>query len=547
MTSAVAARRHGLVGFRSRPVHAHDLIAVATAAAVLLGIALRLREYAFNRSLWLDELNLADNIISRGFVALTKPLAAAQAAPIGYLWLTRLSVNVFGVNEFSLRLVAVLGSLVALAVFALLARRLLPPAAAAVAAFLFATTPNLIVYSSEVKQYSTDVMAAVVLTYATCCLPARLRWTAAARFGLLAATLVWLSQPAIPVAFCCVAVVVARGVRRPRDVMPLLPGGAILGASVLVEYLVSLRRQSANATLQAHWKAGFPPSHGSRLGWLVSDLRSVLTDPFAMHATTLSLLLALVGLMTLIVRQSWMALALIGSVLLLAVLLAFAGVYPLRQRLALYLEPAAFLLLAAGLAWAPPWSAGSPELPRRARLTGTVVAALVALGLVGTAGSGIARGVTVLGRPIDITAGREAIAFVAGHQQPGDRVYSERAWAAPTFGYYGPRLHVTQSGTFSWAPAPAGGGACARPHFPASVTRVWIVFAHRASSYPTDRARLYLSSFAQQGTVEQSYAGYGGSGAYLLDLTRRPHSSAVQTPTDAALCVVLGRRDAALV
>ena len=526
------------------PLRSHELLTVATAAAVLLGVVLRLREYAFNRSLWLDELNLANNIITRGFGSLTKPLAAEQAAPIGYLWLTRLSVTVFGGSELALRLVAVLGSLVALAVFALLARRLLPPTAAAVATLLFATTPNLIVYSSKVKQYSTDVMAAVVLIHATCCLPARLRWTEAARFAGLAAALVWLSQPAIPVAFCCAAVVAGRGVRAPRDVLRLLPGTALLGASVLVEYLVALRRQSMDATLKTYWRAGFPPSHGSRLTWLVGDLRSILTDPFAMHATNLALLLGLVGLMTLLVRRCWIAAALIGSVLLIAVLLAVAGLYPLRQRLALYLEPAVFLLLVAGLAWAPPWPPGSRAMSRRARLTAVAVSALVAVALVGTAGSGIARGITILGHPIDITAGREAIAFVAGRQQPGDLVYSERGWAAPTVRYYGPRLHVFQNGTFGWVPAKTEGGTCVPPRFPTGVTRVWIVFAHRASSYPEDRALMYLSAFGQQATVEQSYAGYGGSGAYLLDLTRPSLSSPpVRTPKDAALCVSLGPPD----
>ena len=41
---------------------------------VLLGIALRLRQYLLNRSLWADEASLAMNLVTRDFNGLTREL-----------------------------------------------------------------------------------------------------------------------------------------------------------------------------------------------------------------------------------------------------------------------------------------------------------------------------------------------------------------------------------------------------------------------------------------------------------------------------------------
>lgn len=49
-------------------------------------MAVRLYTFLANRSLWLDELMLAENIIGRDFGSLVAPLANQQVAPRG-AWL----------------------------------------------------------------------------------------------------------------------------------------------------------------------------------------------------------------------------------------------------------------------------------------------------------------------------------------------------------------------------------------------------------------------------------------------------------------------------
>ena len=90
-----------------------------------------------------------------------------QIAPPGFLLLARLSYLAFGAGDLALRLVPLLAGLVSLPVFYRLARRVLSPAGTTLASALFALSPYLIYYSTEVKQYGLDLLVAMVLTLST--------------------------------------------------------------------------------------------------------------------------------------------------------------------------------------------------------------------------------------------------------------------------------------------------------------------------------------------------------------------------------------------
>ena len=73
------------------------------AIAILVGIALRVIEFARDRPLWLDEAMLSLNIASRSFAQLARPLDYDQTAPVLYLWIEGSLVTLGGVSERSLR------------------------------------------------------------------------------------------------------------------------------------------------------------------------------------------------------------------------------------------------------------------------------------------------------------------------------------------------------------------------------------------------------------------------------------------------------------
>ena len=166
---------------------------------------------------------------------------------------------------------------------------------------------------------------------------------------------------------------------------------------------------------------------------------------------------------------------------------------------------------------------------------------IFALGLVVTTAPGIATGLGKLVRPDETEAGRQAVAFVARHQRPGDLVLAELG-AHSALRYYGPREHATMDGSFRFEVERSG-----RCKFPAAqlgrATRVWLVFAHHWSSYPAHSTEIYLSQLSNRASLVRSYEGAGQAGAYLFDLTKPPtHPSAPMAPWVRNGCFTIRRR-----
>ncbi len=136
-------------------------------AILILGAILRIGRFVHYRCLWLDEIYLAESVTTRGFHDLLfKPLEDWQAAPAGFLFLTRLCVAVLGPTERALRLTSLLFSLASLPLFAAVARRCLSTRGHLIAVALFATLGPLIYYGNELKQYSCDVVVALAVALA---------------------------------------------------------------------------------------------------------------------------------------------------------------------------------------------------------------------------------------------------------------------------------------------------------------------------------------------------------------------------------------------
>jgi len=136
---------------------------------IAYGILLRLTQYLSNSSLWLDESRLALNIVNRSFSQLLQPLDYGQGAPLGFLILEKAAVRLLGSSEYALRFLPLLCGVVSLLLFYRLAAQSISPKAVPIALGLFALSGPLIYYSSEVKQYSSDVAAAVLLLCAAIC------------------------------------------------------------------------------------------------------------------------------------------------------------------------------------------------------------------------------------------------------------------------------------------------------------------------------------------------------------------------------------------
>jgi dolichyl-phosphate-mannose-protein mannosyltransferase len=138
----------------------YTLFALAT---VLVGIVLRLRQYADARPLWLDEAMLSLNVLTRDYRGLLAPLEQDQTAPVPFLWLERFAVAVGGPHELALRAAPLIAGLLFLWCIWRLAERVLAPGPAMLAVAMAALSPVLLTYANEVKPYSWDALVSGVL------------------------------------------------------------------------------------------------------------------------------------------------------------------------------------------------------------------------------------------------------------------------------------------------------------------------------------------------------------------------------------------------
>ncbi len=133
---------------------------------VALGIGLRLRQYIANRSFWVDEATLALNLTHRNFWGLMKPLDYEQGEPVGFLFIEKSIITILGNRDYILRLFPLFSGILAGILSYLIVNSLVKSKIGSLfAALFFAISWPLIYYSSELKQYSSDVMVGLLLIY----------------------------------------------------------------------------------------------------------------------------------------------------------------------------------------------------------------------------------------------------------------------------------------------------------------------------------------------------------------------------------------------
>jgi uncharacterized membrane protein len=472
---------------------ARPTVANALAWALLIvGAVLRIARWTHWRSLWLDEIYLANNIVSRSLHGLLfSPLDDWQAAPPGFLLLMHFAVRLLGTGERALRLVSLLFGLASLPLALAVSRRTLSPRAVVLAVAFFVFLGPLIYYSNEAKPYSCDVAFSLAITLAVLRLMDRPSVGRAVCAALVGAMGIFCSYPAaFVVAGAAMFLLLRRATADARQIGIVC---AIWGAALLLQYLVFLRpftHGEAHQHLVAYWQAQdafMPRTPATALLWLFSCLESIARAPGAMWLEYPDAAVAalLIGAAVALRRRD-------DLLILLAplpfVLLASAmNKYPLGDRLALFLVPQFLMLMAAGL------DALWTHFPAK-------IAALALAGMVLLPSANRACGFLVLppGREETLPAYR----WIARQWRSGDAIYLT-TYAAPSFHYYQSQV--------AWPPgADPSAAAHVQPDFAdapailddikplAGRKRVWIALVHLEGSLP-DIAALTLAAFDQIG------------------------------------------------
>lgn len=470
-----------------------------------LGLFLRLVEYLANPSIWNDEAELALNIINRSYRGLTHPLSSNQGAPIGFLFVEKSAVELFGPGSLALRLFPFLAALVLMFVFRSLAMRTLGGWVACVAVALVAVSPSLVSYSTDAKQYSGDATAVTILAWLTVwVIRSELRPRALLCWSLACAVLVWFS---FPTAFAAGAgtLVLAIGARRNfRRLAGVACATLLWLASFGVEYLTSLRAIHSNGQLLAFWSADLAPANGGKAAWAYRASLAVIHNPLGLALAPLAIALLVAGAVAL-VKAHWpigiFCVAIIGVTLVGGL----ADEYPVGDRMVLFLVPVAALLLAASLLL--------DGLPAHRRL-GPVMFVLVVV----VSASSAATAARAVIHPYALTSARQALRYAIDHSGPGDLVLIDGT-TTNLYTYLHQTAGITVGGNVTLTASPPG-QTCS-PTAETAVLRpfkkVWMVFAPPGTMEPPSALRQYASALSAGGSARIVRRYPGNTGLILVD------------------------------
>jgi hypothetical protein len=526
------------------------------ALAVVAGCGTRVLQWHEGGPLGNDDIALLYSIRTLPFDELFGPLILKQGAPPGWLAAERWIVDEFGHSDRVVRVLPLLFGCLGVLAVALLARAALSRVGGVVATALFAGAPFAIDYSWQVKPYSADMAATAALLAIGVWVSRRPRWShwhGLAFWGTAAAAAL-VSFPSLFVTAGSAVVLIADRVLRPRtaadgvpvrlrsrlaDAAGFVVPAAYWGGAVIADYQLQLRFLEGTQNTHPLWVDGFGPEHGSlseKADWSWGALQHFVGVVYEASPPWAPLVLAGLGAVVLLWRQPAVA-GLLTAPFAIALLVAIAQEYPLRQRLALWLLPALVVLLTACLF--PSTAIGRPiptvdlrkrprwANPRRwARAAEAAVAGAVIAALATTVAVPAAEPLTAALDPpggfkhgTDSDPTMSAVdALVRGYRD-GDRVVAVDSQYHRVY-WYGGEQRVPLSIGVSVAPD----GGCKPDELGTALKgakRVWLVTGGLWTVTEPTLPDLAVDRLRGLGEVEQ-VAGDGPVRLHLADLTKRP-------------------------
>jgi hypothetical protein len=330
---------------------------------LLIGSFLAIWGYLLNRSYWLDELSLAENLVGMPVFDFRGHLKNAQLAPLGFLVIERIVVKLAGYTPMTTRVLPLLCGLGSLWLFRALCLRWLSLGAALVAMAMFALWDDLQYYSSELKPYTCDLLVSLtILTITQRVLDQPVDQKRFRLLGLLAIAAPWFSfSSAFIVAGCGLMLLIESGRRRDqKSLMGLSIVSLVWVLSLALSYLVSKRLLTPENSMYDFWGfafAPFPPHTKDELTKLVGMMLEVFVNPLNMLAPHLPIWCVILpaGLFVLGAISFGRRQPMILIILITPIVLSFLGsavrAYPFHGRLILGLIPAYFLMIAEGTCW----------------------------------------------------------------------------------------------------------------------------------------------------------------------------------------------------
>jgi hypothetical protein len=295
------------------------------AAALGVGIVLRVCQYVSNQSYWQDEASLLLNSVkySAGKLAFARLDATLniQAAPPGFLWGIKALLWLSDGGEWVMRAMPFIEGIGAIVLVALLARRVMSPRTAALALAIAALSDHLIFEAATLKPYSGDFFMATLLLWVAGVWDEKILVRRFAMVGALAAAGLWTSYPVI-FTFAGISLAAMMPMIRARRAATWVIANVAVMISFAFVYFLCIRAQR-DPYLDKYWEDRFTTNIFHLFRMTLEIFRFVL-PPLGIVLSVL----ALVGIIALWRSRRWTLLIALAAPFALVGLASMVHAYP---------------------------------------------------------------------------------------------------------------------------------------------------------------------------------------------------------------------------
>lgn len=340
---------------------------IAFLVILFLGLSLRFYFYFINRDLGADEAHLALNFIHLGYIGLTQPLENFQSAPIFFLWSVETITRFFGFNELSLRLIPFIFSILSFPLFYFFVRDLTKSRLIALIAFLlFAFNYSIIYFSTEMKPYTIDVSAFVVIGFL---LFSNVPFVSKRRMTLLALSgciLLLFSISTVIILFCASIIMIGnwyhqQKLRNRKEKINYTKSVIYVfvswGIVFLTNFFIFIFKHPYSEGMKNIWSWAFCPTNilstefAKFIEVRLEDtlFSNMLLFDKSYYFPYLLLVITIVSIISLGVHKKFNVIVFSVFIILIHLGLSMMQLYPFYHRFILYLLPPFFILFSYGL------------------------------------------------------------------------------------------------------------------------------------------------------------------------------------------------------
>jgi len=319
----------------------------------------------------MDEIYLSSSFLHFSYWELaTEALDHDQKAPIGFLWLVKLTVDLFGKNEMALRIIPLLAGAGSLILYTRVCGNFLKPLSQILALVIFAFAPALIYHSVEIKQYSTECLATVIALYLFIRFKDAQELKGKLLWGVLGAVLLWFSYSVIFVlAGIAAGETLYALIKKNWNILFInLVPFSLWVISFAINYVLFTHRQAESQWVVYFFKTyhnfmPMPPHNRQDLLWYPKNLQQMMDYPLGMvwdlqefrkgrftkllNIPVIPIILMATGIVSLFWSRRRSFYILIFPVLLML----FASglfLYPLIERFWVFIAPVLIVFIALG-------------------------------------------------------------------------------------------------------------------------------------------------------------------------------------------------------